>query len=154
MKSHKAFVLVSIVTLLAIIGSAADKKLTKSQLPAAVQKAAEEQSKGAKVVGYSSEKEKGKTLYEVAMKVDNHTKDVIFDETGKLVEVEEEVAVTSLPSGVQESLKKAAGRGKLGKVESLTKDGKLVAYEAIVTRRGKKSEIQVGPNGEKLDHEE
>ena len=48
---------------------------------------------------------------------------------------------------------KAAG-GKILKVESLTKNGKLVAYEAKVEAAGKKSEIQVGPDGKPLDHEE
>ena len=44
--------------------------------------------------------------------------------------------------------------GKLVKVETITKKNKLVAYEAVVTKGGKKSEIQVGPEGKPLDHEE
>ena len=40
------------------------------------------------------------------------------------------------------------------KVESLTKHDKLVAYEAKVQANGKKNEIQVGPDGKPLDHEE
>ena len=47
-----------------------------------------------------------------------------------------------------------AGKGHLGKVESLTKHDKLVAYEAVVQTDGKKSEIQVGPDGKPLDHQE
>ena len=47
-----------------------------------------------------------------------------------------------------------AGEGKLVKVETLTKQDKLVAYEAQVTRDGKKSEVQVDPDGKPLDHEE
>jgi len=46
------------------------------------------------------------------------------------------------------------GGGKIGKVESITKQGKLVAYEAHVTTNGKRSEIQVGPDGRPLAHEE
>ena len=42
------------------------------------------------------------------------------------------------------------GTGTIGKIESLTKGGKLVAYEAHVKTGTKRSEIQVGPNGEKL----
>ena len=133
---------------------AADKKLTKSQLPAAVQKTADEQSKGATVLGYASEVENGKTEYEVKLKVDGHSKDVSIDPQGNVLEVEEEVAINSLPPDVQAGLKKAAGTGRLGKVESLSKGGKLVAYEAKVTKGGKKSEVQVGPKGEKLAHEE
>jgi hypothetical protein len=54
-----------------------------------------------------------------------------------------------LPAVVQDALKKRAGAGTIGKIESLTKSGKLVAYEAHVKTGAKGSEIQVGPNGEK-----
>jgi hypothetical protein len=51
-------------------------------------------------------------------------------------------------------LQAKAGKGKITKVESLTKKDKLVAYEAQVVTNGKKSEVQVGPDGKPLDHEE
>jgi hypothetical protein len=51
-------------------------------------------------------------------------------------------------------LKAKAGAGKILKVESLTKHGKLVAYEAKVMTDGRKSEVQVGRDGKPLDHEE
>jgi hypothetical protein len=44
-------------------------------------------------------------------------------------------------------LEAKAGNGRLVKVETLTKKGKLVAYEAQVLTKGKKSEVQVGPDG-------
>lgn len=140
--------------ILSVPAFAADKKLTKEQLPAAVQKAANEQSKGATVNGYSSEVENGKTEYEVSLTANGHKKSVSIDPAGKVIEVEEEVEIGSLPQGVQDGLKKAAGNGTLGKVESLSKGGKLVAYEAKVMTGAKKSEVQVGPKGEKLAHEE
>jgi hypothetical protein len=55
---------------------------------------------------------------------------------------------------VKDGLAKAAGTGTIGKVESLTKSGKLVAYEAVVQKGKKRSEIQVGPDGRKLAHPE
>ena len=45
-------------------------------------------------------------------------------------------------------------RGTIAKIESLTKNGKLVAYEAVVKTGTKRSEIQVGPDGQKLAHPE
>jgi hypothetical protein len=60
----------------------------------------------------------------------------------------------SLPTAVQDALRKAAGAGTIGKIESPTKGGKLVAYEAHIKTGAKRSEIQVGPNGEKLTHPE
>lgn len=140
--------------LFAISASAQEKKLKKSELPAAVQKTADEQSKGATVKGYSTEVEDGKTLYEVELTVNGHSKDVSMTGDGAIVEVEEEVAMDKLPAAVREGLQKKAGAGKITKVESLTKQGKLVAYEAQVRTNGKKSEVQVGPNGEALAHPE
>ncbi len=58
------------------------------------------------------------------------------------------------PADVQAGLAAKAGEGKILKVESRTKKERLVAYEAHVETAGKKSEIQVGPDGKPLDHEE
>jgi hypothetical protein len=55
---------------------------------------------------------------------------------------------------VKDGLIKAAGSGTVGKIESITKNGKLVAYEAVVKTGTKRSEIQVGPDGKKLAHPE
>jgi hypothetical protein len=82
-----------------------------------------------------------------------HSKDVLIDKSGFVVEVEEQVALDSLPSAVKTSLQEKTGKGKIVKVESLTKHDKLVAYEAKVQSDGKNSEIQVGPDGKPLDHE-
>jgi len=88
------------------------------------------------------------------MIVSGHSKDVLIDVNGAIVEIEEQVALDSLPGAVQEGLHAKAGAGEIVKVESLTKHDKLVAYEAVVKTGGKKKEIQVDPNGKPLDHEE
>jgi len=46
------------------------------------------------------------------------------------------------------------GGGKIGKIESITKPGEFVDYEAHVTANGKRSEIQVGPDARPVAHEE
>jgi uncharacterized membrane protein YkoI len=119
-----------------------------------VQKTADEESKGATVKGYSSEKEGGKQLYEVEMAVNGHSKDVTIASDGSVVEIEEEVALDTLPDAVREGLQKSAGTGKITKVESLTKHNRLLAYEAQVRDGNKRSEIQVGPEGKPLAHKE
>ncbi|GAC1639570.1 MAG: hypothetical protein NVS9B14_20810 [Candidatus Acidiferrum sp.] len=133
---------------------AQEKKIKRADLPPAVEKTVTAESAGAKIKGFSTEKEKGETFYEAEMVVNGHSKDVLISASGEVVEVEEEVAFDKLPSAVKAGLETKAGKGKIGKVESLTKKGKLVAYEAHVTTDGKKSEIQVGPEGKALDHEE
>ena len=77
-----------------------------------------------------------------------------MDAQGNIVEIEEEVDMAKLPAAVKDGLTKAAGKGTIGKVESLTKKGKLVAYEAVVKTGTKSSEVQVGPDGKKLAHPE
>lgn len=133
---------------------AQEKKIKRSDLPPAVEKTVAEQSAGATIKGFNEEKEKGKTVYEAEMIVSGHTKDIAIDATGDVIEVEEEIKVASLPPAVRRALKAKAKLGKILKVESITKHGKLVAYEAQISTNGKNSEVQVGPQGEALDHEE
>ncbi len=131
-----------------------EKKIQRADLPSSVEKTVVAQSQGATIKGFSQEKENGQTYYEAEMMVNGHSKDVLIDKDGNVVEVEEQVALDSLPGTVKEGLQSKAGSGKIVKVESLTKHDKLVAYEAKVQANGKKKEIQVGPDGKPLDHEE
>ncbi|HJZ83279.1 MAG TPA: hypothetical protein VKD91_23120 [Pyrinomonadaceae bacterium] len=129
-------------------------KIKRSQLPAAVEKTVAAESQGATIKGFAAEVENRQKFYEMTLNVNGHNKDVLMDPSGKIVEVEEEVTMDSLPAAVQEALKKAAGSGTIQTVESLTKAGQLVAYEAHGKRGLKRFEVQVGPNGEKLKRPE
>jgi uncharacterized membrane protein YkoI len=141
--------------LLAVTATAQEeKKIQRSELPPAVEKTVADHSKGTTIRGFSKEQENGKVFYEAELTVNGHSKDILMDGTGSIVEVEEQVSADSLPTEVREGLQARAGQGKLLKVEALTKNGKVVAYEAKVLSNGKKSEIQVGPDGKPLDHEE
>jgi len=148
--------IVIIVVTLAAIGLAQEqeKKLQRTDLPPAVEKTVAGQSKGATIKGFSQEEENGQTYYEAEMMVGSSTKDVLMDKNGTIVEVEQQVAFDSLPQAVKQGLQEKAGPGKIVEVESLTKHDKIVAYEAKVQTNGKKKEIQVGPDGKPLDHEE
>ena len=156
MRKPNRILLASVLTALtlAVPISAQEKKIQRSDLPPAVQKAMDEQSKGATVKGFSTEVEDGKKIYEVELTVNGHGKDISMDSQGHVLEIEEEVSLESLSSAVKEGLTKAAGKGTIQKVESLTKNGKLVAYEAQVKTGTKNSEIQVGPDGKRLAHPE
>lgn len=132
----------------------AEKKTSQSELPAAVQRTAQEQSRGATIKGYSKDSENGHLEYEIEMTVDGHSKDVSIAPDGRVLEVEEQVQLNSLPANVQQALKTKAGKGEITKVESIVKRGKLVAYEAQVKADGGHREIQVSPVGNTLSHEE
>ncbi len=155
MPSKLWVILVAVITI--AVTSAAqsgEKKISRTQLPPAVEKAVQQISQGATVLGFNQETEHGAIFYEAEMKVNGHVKDVLFDREGHVVEIEEELPFDSLPTDVKQGLLAKAGDSRIGKVESLTKHGKLVAYEATVIRNGKRSEIQVGPDGKPLNHDE
>ena len=156
MNLYKKLVLAVLVTGMATLSAvqAQEKKLKREDLPPAVEKTVAEQSKGAAIQGFSTEMEDGKSLYEVELVVSGHGKDISMDKDGNIVEVEEEIPLESLSSPVKDGLTQAAGSGTISKVESITKNGKLVAYEAQVKTGTKRSEVQVGPDGKKLAHHE
>jgi hypothetical protein len=151
--NHKVGLL---VVSLVLVGSALaqERKIKRSDLPAAVEKTVVEQSKGATIREFSEEKENGQTTYEAEMLVNGHSKDVQMDTNGAVIEIEEQVDLQAVSAEVRAGLQAKAGKGKITKVESITKKDKLVAYEARVVTGGKKSEVQVGPDGKPLDHEE
>src|SRR5215831_14408258 len=80
---------------------AEEKKIKRSDLPPAVEKTVAEQSKGATIKGFATEVEDGKKLYEAEMIVNGHGKDISIDEKGNVIEIEEEVAIGSLPPTVK-----------------------------------------------------
>lgn len=154
MTQWKAAPLALIVLATLAVAEGQEKNLKRADLPPAVQKTVAVVSKGATIKGFSQEVENGQTLYEAEMSVNGHSKDVNIDSSGDVVEVEEQVEMDSISTAVKEALLTKAGEGKIIKVESITKHDKLVAYEAQVRTDDKKSEIQVGPDGKPLDHEE
>ncbi len=131
-------------------GFAQEKKISRADLPPAVERTVAEQSKGATIRGFSKEAEGGKTVYEAQLTTNGHSRDISIDESGKVLEIEEEVALDTLPTPVKDGLRSAAGAGQIVKVESLTKLGKLIAYEAVVATGDKRTEIKLDPAGKKL----
>src|SRR5262249_18363709 len=130
---------IAITSLVLVVGvaSAQEKKIKRSDLPAAVERTVAAQSAGAVIIGFSQEREHGRPFYEAEMTVNGHTKDLLIDSTGAVVEVEEEVALNELPTEVRAGLAAKAGTGKIVKVESIKKGDKLVAYEAHLDTNGK-----------------
>src|ERR1700730_9176557 len=109
----------SFVTLLlvALPVWSAEKKIQMKDLPPAVQQAVQAQSAGATVKGFAKETENGTTTYEAEMLVNGHGKDISFDAAGKVISVEEEVALESIPPAAKAAIIQERGGGKIKKVE-------------------------------------
>src|SRR5690349_3659606 len=83
---------------------AAEHPIQKKDLPVAVQKALDAEIKGGTVKGFAKETEDGKVFYEMETVKNGRSRDVLFDPEGHVVEVEEEVALDSLPDAVKTAL--------------------------------------------------
>lgn len=123
-------------------------------LPPAVHKTAMEQSRGARISGVSKEIEDGKTFYEISMIVGGLGKDVLIDSEGNVAEIEEVVTLDSLPSAVKAEIKKQTGRGRILKIESITKKNAIVAYEALIRSQRKLKEIKIDPDGKLMPEDD
>ena len=143
----KPLIFALLALVVAASAMAAGKKIQRKDLPAAVLKTVQqEEAKGATVKNIIAEKEGGKTVYEVETTVSGHTRDLIVDATGKVVESEEEVALNAIPAPARAAFEAS---GKVVKVETLTK-GATVAYEAQIEKNGKKSEVAVDATGKRV----
>jgi len=89
----------------------------------------------------------GKTTYELETQTAAGTRDITLSGAGAVLEIEEEVSQGKLPSAVAEAFKKASESGSLKKIESVTRGGKVVSYEAVVEKGGKRREVAVHANG-------
>ncbi len=130
-----------------------EKAVRMKDLPQAVQKTVREQSQGATIRGFAREIKDGKTFYEVELRVKGHTKDVLMDPSGAVVETEEEITLGSLPPVVKAAIEKHAGKGKILLVESITKNAAIEAYEAQIKTGRKISEVKVSPDGQLISTE-
>jgi uncharacterized membrane protein YkoI len=133
----------AVLVLGAAVVFAADKKIQAKDLPPAVQKAVQDATRGATIKGYAREVEGGKPMFEVETTVNGHSRDLLFDASGTLVEIEEATNLDAVPAAVRTALE---ARGHVLTVEQVTK-GKTVTYEATVEKNGKKSEVAVNSAG-------
>jgi len=133
---------------LAVVASyAGERSIPREKLPPAVQKTVDEQSKGATIAGFTRETEGGKTFYEAELKVNGHAKDVLMDPDGKVVTVEEEVPIDSVPAPVKAAFEKRAAGRRIVLVESIATDQGIVAYEAHIKTFLRTIEVKLSPDG-------
>ncbi len=124
-----------------------DQKMNLSKLPPAVRATVESESKGATVKGVSSEKEHGKTVYELQTLVNGRTRDLMIDSAGKVYVVEEQLDVDKAPAPVRAALE---AKGKIVVLESVMKDGKTTYEGQVQTKGGKKVAIEVDADGKPI----
>lgn len=125
----------------------AESHVPCNTLPAAVLQHAKLEAGDATVRGCVQDRENGKLTYEVETLKDGKSKDITLDVSGTVLEVEQEVAASSLPPAVSDAIAKAAHGSKIGKVESVTREGAIASYETTITSNGERRELAFSPQG-------
>jgi hypothetical protein len=144
----KPFATIIAIAVFAFAAGAAEKKVELKDLPPAVQKAVAEQTKNAELKGLSKETERGVTSYEIETVANGRHRDVSVDTKGNVTTIEEETPIDSIPAAAKAAIEKKAAGGKIGMVETVSKDGAVAFFEAqYTTKTGKKTEVAVKADG-------
>ncbi len=150
---HSAFALI-LAACFSLVALAQEQETERpvrlKDLPQAVQAQVRTVSRDAVIRGLSMETKDSQTYYEVSLNVKGRIRDVLIDTEGKVVEIEEQVTLASLPPAARAEIVRQAGKGRILIIESITKNNAIVAYEAHVRTAGKISEIKVDPDGKPL----
>ena len=126
------------------------KSIKQSKLPPAVQKTAEQQSAGATVAGYSSNKVDGVVTYRMDLVAGELTRTIVMDQDGAVLSVEQQVAWADLPADIQKTFDTVKAKGELGPVSTVSENGTLVAYVAYLTTKRDRSLVRVKPKAADL----
>src|SRR5581483_1988272 len=128
---------------LTLAAFAAAASLQLKDLPAAVQKTVQETLKGGQIKSISKEKEDGVTQYEVETMLNGKHRDFNVDSKGKLLVVEEETDIATIPAAARAAIEKKAAGGKIGMVELFLRNGETLYEAAFTAKNGKKHEVLV-----------
>ena len=146
--TRTATLLATLIAATAHVAASAETHVPCNTLPAAVLRQAKIEAQDATVRGCVKDKENGKLTYEVETLKGGKSRDILLDDSGSVLELEQQVETSSLPPAVSEAIAKAAHGGKVGKVESVTRGGAIASYETTITTKGRRREIAFSPQGD------
>ncbi len=143
----KKLAVLSAAIVLAACPAIAQKKLTLSSLPPAVQAAVQAEAKGAEIKNIGKETEHGVVQYEIETMLNGKHRDFNVDSKGKVLVVEEETTIDAIPAAAKAAILKKVGSGKLGMVELFKRGGETMYEAAYTTTAGKKHGVLVKADG-------
>ena len=129
-----------------------EKTLALKDLAPAVQKTIQAEVKGGEIKSIGKETEHGLAQYEVETMLNGKHRDFNVDTKGKLLLVEEETSIDSIPAAARAAVLKKVGDGKLGMVENFMRGGETMYEAAYTTKAGKKHEVLVKADGTETKH--
>ena len=135
------------VTIFAVSSlSAQEKRIKEKDLPAAVTKAFHTEYSGAKIVGTSTEVEKGVSYFEIESMDGKVRRDLLYTKEGKIAEIEEVLNAETIPVAVKESIKKKFKKVEFKKGEKNIRGAKTI-YEVVIEANEVKYEVVCDAQG-------
>jgi hypothetical protein len=125
---------------------AQEKEIDKKDLPKDVLTSFQKSYPDATIKGAATEKEEGKTYYEIESTEGSIHRDILYTKEGKVVEVEESLTATEIPDLVKNSVMKEYPKCEINKAEKVTKAGKT-NYELKITKGEQKYEVVLDSKG-------
>ena len=154
MRNQRFGVIAALIVLAAAVAAlplnAQEKKISKKDVPPPVLTAFEKAYPHAKIRGTSNEVENGKTYFEIESMDGNQARDILYLADGTVTEIEEVVAVGTLPEAVRTAIGKEFPKAKIAKAEKTTK-GTDISYEVHVSLGSKRGSVVVDPSGKVLE---
>ena len=127
-----------------------EESVAWNQLPPAVQDALRAALPNVKKAEYARETEDGFVVYEAEYKADGTEHAVKVTEDGQIIETEEQLAPSALPSAIVARLRKQFPDAEIKKAERVV----VTFYEIELEAGGKEREIRMFANGQVLDDED
>ena len=140
-------VLLAVCLAVAFAQEKKEKTLVLKDLPPAAQKTIQAELKGGEIKNIGKETEHGVAQYEVETMRTGKRRDFNVDSKGKLLMVEEETSIDSIPAAAKAAILKKVGDGKLGMVENFMRGGETMYEAGYTTKAGKKHEVLVKADG-------
>lgn len=101
----------------------------------------------AKITNVTSEKEDGKTTYELETVDGTAKRNVIYTPEGKLVATEDGITAAQLPKVVADAVAKKYPKGTLSEIEKVKSAAGVISYEMVVKDGGKETTVEVDEKG-------
>jgi hypothetical protein len=128
---------------------AREQKIACDALPPTVRATFEKTFAKATLKDCVKEVEKGKTSYEIISTEGETSRHIRFHADGRIMEVEEPVAIDSVPEPARQAVSKKYPKGEITLVEKVTRD-EQVQYEFRVKQGKRTVQVAFDANGKEV----
>ena len=122
------------------------EEIKKEAVPPGVVSAFEKSYPNATIKSYEKEDRGGETCYEIESMEGTIERDILYNGSGGVLQIEESLDINQLPERVRKSVEKNQSQAKILSAEKVTQGGEST-YELIVQRGKEKMEMEIDAYG-------